>query len=89
MAEEISAQIRAGVLRAGDRIPSVRRFSRARGLSSNTVLQAYHLLEDRGEIRARVRSGYFVVGRPPADTSSRASSRISRTSFTPLVTALS
>jgi DNA-binding transcriptional MocR family regulator len=66
LADEISAQIRTGVLREGDRVPSVRSFSRARGLSSNTVLQAYHLLEDRGEIRARMRSGYYVV-RPPAE----------------------
>ena len=67
LAEEISLQIRTGVLRAGDRIPSVRQFSRARGLSSNTVLQAYHLLEDRGEIRALLRSGYFVMPRRAAD----------------------
>jgi DNA-binding transcriptional MocR family regulator len=60
LAEEISSQIRAGVLQAGDRVPSVRAFSRSRGFSSNTVLQAYHFLEDRGEIRARSRSGYFV-----------------------------
>ena len=68
LANEISAQIRTRVLRPGDRIPSVRAFSRARGLSSNTVLQAYHLLEDRGEVRARTRSGYYVAGQvsPPA-----------------------
>lgn len=65
LADEISSQIRTGVLRTGDRIPSVRSFNRARGLSSNTVLQAYHLLEDRGEIRARSRSGYYVAGQPP------------------------
>jgi DNA-binding transcriptional MocR family regulator len=62
LANEVSAQIRAGVLRPGDRIPSVRTFTHTRGLSSNTVLQAYHVLEDRGEIRARSRSGYYVVG---------------------------
>jgi DNA-binding transcriptional MocR family regulator len=62
LANELSLQIRSGMLRAGDRIPSVRTFTRTRGLSSNTVLQAYHLLEDRGEIRARSRSGYYVAG---------------------------
>jgi DNA-binding transcriptional MocR family regulator len=66
LASEISAQIRNGVLRPGDRIPSVRTFSATRGLSSNTVLQAYHLLEDRGEIKARSRSGYYVTGHAPA-----------------------
>jgi DNA-binding transcriptional MocR family regulator len=64
LADEISAQIRSGILQPGDRIPSVRSFNRARGLSSNTVLQAYHLLEDRGEIRARARSGYYVIEQP-------------------------
>jgi len=64
LADEISAQIRSGILQPGDRIPSVRSFNRARGLSSNTVLQAYHLLEDRGEIRARLRSGYYVAEQP-------------------------
>ena len=29
-------------------------------LSISTVVQAYHLLEDRGLIEARPRSGYFV-----------------------------
>ena len=62
LANEISAQIRSGVLRPGERIPSVRSFNRTHGLSSNTVLQAYHLLEDRGEITARSRSGYYVAG---------------------------
>jgi len=65
LANEISAQIRNGVLRPGERVPSVRAFSRARRLSSNTVLQAYHLLEDRGEIRARARSGYYVLAHSP------------------------
>jgi len=80
LAHEIAAQIRSGVLRAGDRIPSVRAFSRARGLSSNTVLQAYHLLEDRGEVKARPRSGYFVVAqalRPPADANAAVRSKAS------------
>jgi DNA-binding transcriptional MocR family regulator len=66
LANEITLQIRGGILRPGDRIPSVRSFSRTRGLSSNTVLQAYHLLEDRGEIRARSRSGYYVARQPPS-----------------------
>ncbi len=77
LAEEISLQIRTGVLQPGDRIPSVRQFSRARGLSSNTVLQAYHLLEDRGEIRARPRSGYFVMRRASPDATVEAAGPLS------------
>ena len=72
IANDISSQISAGVLLAGERIPSVRAYSRTRGFSSNTVLRAYHLLEDRGEIAARARSGYYVLGapaKPAADAS--------------------
>lgn len=57
---EIARQIAAGVLRPGDRIPSVRKASLAHAVSPGTVLQAYRLLEDRGQIHSRPRSGYFV-----------------------------
>lgn len=60
LAEEISSRIRAGVLRPGDRIPSVRSLCRSHRASPGTVLQAYRLLEDRGEIHARPRSGHYV-----------------------------
>jgi DNA-binding transcriptional MocR family regulator len=59
-AEQISSQIRTGVLRPGERIPSVRTASANGKLSAGTVLQAYRLLEDRGEIQTRPRSGYYV-----------------------------
>ena len=60
LAQEYENSIRAGVLRSGDRLPSVRSTSASRGLSPSTVFQAYYLLEARGFIRARERSGYFV-----------------------------
>jgi DNA-binding transcriptional MocR family regulator len=61
-AAEIATSIRAGVLLAGDRLPSVRQASTSRGVSPSTVFQAYYLLEAQGLIRARERSGYYVVG---------------------------
>jgi DNA-binding transcriptional MocR family regulator len=61
LAEEISHQIRARVLRVGDRLPSVRQASQAHRVSRGTVLRAYYALEDRGEIRTRPRSGYYVT----------------------------
>lgn len=82
LAAEISAQIHAGVLRPGDRVPSVRKTSVARAISPGTVLQAYGLLEDRGEIHTRPRSGYYVsahwhglpeepaISRPPKSSTS-------------------
>jgi DNA-binding transcriptional MocR family regulator len=47
-------------LQAGDRIPSVRQASKQLHVSLSTVFQAYHLLEAKGLIISRPRSGYFV-----------------------------
>ncbi len=59
-ADEIAGLIRSGVLAPGQKVPSVRHASRTYGVSASTVFQAYYLLEDRGLIVARARSGYFV-----------------------------
>jgi DNA-binding transcriptional MocR family regulator len=59
-ADEIAELIRSGVLAPGEKVPSVRHASRTYGVSPSTVFQAYYLLEDRGLIQARARSGYFV-----------------------------
>ncbi|WP_412159774.1 GntR family transcriptional regulator, partial [Pantoea sp. SIMBA_079] len=45
LAREMEQQIAAGVLRPGDRLPSVRQACASRGLSPSTVFQAYYLLE--------------------------------------------
>ncbi|MDC6169614.1 aminotransferase-like domain-containing protein [Paucibacter sp. XJ19-41] len=63
LARELEQQIAAGVLRPGDRLPSVRQMRASRGHSPSTVFQAYYLLESRGLIRAVPRSGYFVAAR--------------------------
>lgn len=59
-ADEVAELIRTGVLAAGQKVPSVRHASRTYGVSVSTVFQAYYLLESRGLIQARARSGYFV-----------------------------
>ena len=69
-AEEIDALIRSGSLRPGERLPSVRQASASRRISPSTVFEAYYLLEARGRIQARPRSGYFVAAmssRTPAE----------------------
>ncbi|WP_332852664.1 aminotransferase-like domain-containing protein [Duganella sp. S19_KUP01_CR8] len=63
LAQELQQQIAAGVLRPGDRLPSVRQTCASRRMSPSTVFQAYYLLESRGLIRAVPRSGYFVAAR--------------------------
>jgi DNA-binding transcriptional MocR family regulator len=60
LAGELEESIRTGLLRPGDRLPSVRRTSQSRSISPSTVFEAYYLLEARGLIRARPRSGYYV-----------------------------
>ncbi|MFT3805227.1 MAG: PLP-dependent aminotransferase family protein [Burkholderiaceae bacterium] len=60
LAQDVAQSIVSGRLRPGDRLPSVRETSRARGVSPSTVFEAFYLLEARGLIEARPRSGYFV-----------------------------
>lgn len=60
LASRLKEQITEGVLRTGDKLPSVRLMANQQGLSVSTVLAAYGLLEDRGMIEARPKSGYYV-----------------------------
>lgn len=60
LADDLARLIHGGALRPGERLPSVREASRQRGVGESTVVRAYHLLEARGQIEARPRSGYFV-----------------------------
>ena len=62
-AERTAKLIADGVLRPGDKLLSVRQACKAHGISPITVTQAYHLLESRGLIEARPKSGYFVRAR--------------------------
>ena len=66
LADQIQDLIRVGTLRAGDRVPSVRRLSNQQRVSVSTVLQAYRRLEDIGVIEARPQSGYYVRRRSAA-----------------------
>jgi len=61
LAAEIEQAIASGVLRPGDRLPSVRQACASHAASASTVFQAYYLLEARGLVRARTRSGWFIT----------------------------
>ncbi|NMG44434.1 aminotransferase class I/II-fold pyridoxal phosphate-dependent enzyme [Aromatoleum toluvorans] len=61
---DIEQRIREGVLRSGERLPSVRQACQAQRLSPATVLKAYYQLESRGLVEARPKSGFFVRARP-------------------------
>ena len=68
---EVMAAIRARVasraLLAGDRLPSIRSFAAAMGVSASTIVEAYDRLAADGLIRARRGSGFYVArsGLPP------------------------
>lgn len=65
---QISALVSAGELKAGDKLPTVRRLAQDLGLAPNTVARAYRELEATGLIDTRGRAGTFVT----ADQTSRA-----------------
>lgn len=69
LAERLRRQIRRGVLRAGERLPSLRRLGREQRVSLATAVEAYLQLEREGLIEARPRSGYYV--RAPATATPR------------------
>ena len=63
LAGRLSQAIRAGSLKAGDRLPSVRQLSQQHQVSIATAVQAYRWLENQRLIEARPKSGYFVISR--------------------------
>jgi DNA-binding transcriptional MocR family regulator len=60
IAEGVIEQIENGTLRAGEKVPSLRRLSTQKRVSISTSLQAYLWLENRGHLEARPKSGFFV-----------------------------
>jgi len=85
----IAGLIDQGVLRPGDRVPSVRRISEQEGVSVSTTLQAYTLLESRGYIEARPQSGFYVRSRqasqPPEPRASARSRQATKVGISALM----
>jgi DNA-binding transcriptional MocR family regulator len=66
-ASELQAQMQAGSLPAGTRLPSVRALARERRISPFSAAEVYNTLVAIGVVEARSGVGYFVAGRrPPA-----------------------
>jgi DNA-binding transcriptional MocR family regulator len=61
LAEQLEERIRKGVVLSGQKLPSVREFSKKENVSPSTVVEAYELLRSRGLIESRDRSGFFVA----------------------------
>ncbi len=60
VAERLEEMIGNGVLRTGDKLPSVRALSEEQGISMSTAFKAYSELEKKGLVEARPKSGYYV-----------------------------
>jgi DNA-binding transcriptional MocR family regulator len=60
IAERFTHQVASGVLRPGERVPSLRKLSKEQGVSLSTALQAYVWLENRGYLEARPQSGFYI-----------------------------
>ncbi|MGE9292331.1 MAG: PLP-dependent aminotransferase family protein, partial [Puniceicoccales bacterium] len=60
IARQLDAQIREGIFRVGERLPSVRQLCARERVSASSAMQALSLLEARGLVEARPKSGFFV-----------------------------
>lgn len=65
IADEIIARIERGVLRPGERLPSIRGASELFGASKNTIVDAYERLVASGQIESKPGSGFYVSTHRP------------------------
>ncbi|MBA3658697.1 MAG: winged helix-turn-helix transcriptional regulator [Gemmatimonadales bacterium] len=71
--QRLFRDVHLGVLRAGDRLPSIRELARDLDADPRAVLTAYHELERQGLVNVRPRSGFYLAGggRTPGQGSRR------------------
>ncbi|MEO0827474.1 MAG: PLP-dependent aminotransferase family protein [Cyanobacteria bacterium J06635_15] len=62
--DRIRGLIQSGGLKAGDRLPSIRKMAQTVQVNKLTVIEAYSVLEADGLIHARQGSGYFINQQP-------------------------
>lgn len=62
--DQIKSQIAGGVLRPGDRMPSVRQLARQLPVNQNTVLKVYDLLDREGLLSRKQGDGTYVQAAP-------------------------
>ena len=61
IAKSLEHQIKNGVLKMGDKLPSIRAICYEHGVSMSTALRAYYDLESKSLIESRPQSGYYVA----------------------------
>ena len=67
----VSARIDDKLLRSGARMPSIRAFAAAHGVSAFTVVASYDKLVAKGYVESRRGAGFFVRERSPLNTGER------------------
>lgn len=67
IAEAFRRQIESGILRSGDKLPSVRELSAQLTINPNTIQRSYRELEQDGWIQSEPGKGSFVLGRQSGD----------------------
>lgn len=60
IANEYKKYINLGILKHGDRLPSVRNLASELGINPNTVSKSYQLLEEEGFIKIYPKKGAYV-----------------------------
>lgn len=80
LADALAAQIAEGTFGVGDKIPSLRRLAETNGVSVTTSVEACELLQARGLVVARPRSGFIVRGpaKPPVAPPARSAPSMRR-----------
>lgn len=63
--DEVTARIERGVIRPGERLPSIRTASETFAASKNTIVDAYERLVASGQIESRPGSGFYVSSHLP------------------------
>ena len=61
IAEQYKEYIKLGVIKSGEKLPSVRTLAGELGVNPNTVAKAYSVLEDEGLVRSLPKKGAFVT----------------------------
>ncbi len=75
IAERYIQYIKLGVIKQGEKLPSVREAAGELGVNPNTVAKAYSTLEEKGYIRSIPKKGAFVTHGASAKNDTEAQAR--------------
>ncbi len=70
IADKYESYITLGVLKVGDKLPSIRSAAAEFGVNPNTMAHAYSALEDRELIQSIPKKGIYVTASSRSDTNS-------------------